>query len=635
LLTSPASAPIITRCHSLIQRREVPKGSTPFIILGVCLLLVLTLWFDVFSIFQTDEERAILRAAVSSTLPRLSRPVNSMVTRRPTMQSPAAVPSAFSAPPAGENTAPAAVTMRSGSSSSSSSSSGGSSSSSSGGSSSSSSSSSRDSSDSSGSRSSIGGTTPAKWQQHRFRPIGSARLLTFEQFSAYRLSPTQFAVVGLAARAMDEVRKVGDCMWEPAKPAGLGQAQEPRGEEVRVASATTEGSGSRRRRRRLLGEERGEEARREEGRRLEEVEVNKKGWIHGKVEELHVGEHHSLKYAGLILLCTLEREAYVALGGQLHMGMEGEDVVVYEEHPVDVVGAVTHPPFLHNITHCSPPIHGQVNAERVYQWMDVHIRMGVDHYAMYDVGGVDDHLRTAIQPFLDGGIADITDFREVVNYESWYHGQVMIVNDCVYRFRPLSKWIMYLDYDEFIFINGQERMPTPLSVHHFLMPYEGMPYVSHGSLWWDCERCLPSEGPDDPRRPLERMLWHGPGIFCRAKGNNTKASMCLDHYGHRKLFVDPRRVRMVENHVVQEPEGGGADVSTDILRHDHFHGLIKRGIKECTLAMKEHDNITWWARGREEADRMQYVRTHPLNMPYLVASHRWWREFVQRTHQGL
>ncbi|CAI7926973.1 unnamed protein product [Closterium sp. NIES-54] len=129
---------------------------------------------------------------------------------------------------------------------------------------------------------------------------------------------------------------------------------------------------------------------------------------------------------------------------------------------------------------------------------------------------------------------------------SWYHGQVMMVNDCVYRFRHLSKWIMYLDFDEFMFINGQvstlERMPTPLSVNHFLMPYEGMPYVTHGSLWWDLDRCLPSQGPDDPRWPLERMLWHGPGIYCKAKDNNTNPTVCLHHYGHRKLFVDPRRV---------------------------------------------------------------------------------------------
>ncbi|CAI5476140.1 unnamed protein product [Closterium sp. Yama58-4] len=318
------------------------------------------------------------------------------------------------------------------------------------------------------------------------------------------------------------------------------------------------------------------------------------------------------------------------------MGMEGEDVVVYEEQPGEVVTAMLHAPFLYNITHCSPPIHGQVISERIYQWIDLHIRMGVDHFSLYDVGGVDPQLRTLIAPLLDGGIAEITDFHDLVNYESWYHGQVMIVNECLYRFRRLSKWIMYLDFDEFMFIDGQERMPTPLSVNHFLMPYEGMPYVTHGSLWWDWERCLPSQGPDDPRWPLERMLWHGPGVFCKARDNHTKPTMCLDHYGHRKLFVDPRRVRAVMNHAVQEPTigGGGADLSTDILRHHHFHGIIRQGIKECTLIMKEHDIITWWSRGREEADRMRYVRTHPLDMQFLITAHRWWREYVQRTHQG-
>ncbi|CAI5517968.1 unnamed protein product, partial [Closterium sp. Naga37s-1] len=316
------------------------------------------------------------------------------------------------------------------------------------------------------------------------------------------------------------------------------------------------------------------------------------------------------------------RETLVGGGGRVHMGMEGEDKVVYEEQPGEVVTAMTHAPFLYNITHCSPPIHGQVISYRIYQWMDLHIRMGVDHFSLNDVGGVDPQLRTLIAPLLDEGIVEITDFRDLLNYEVWYDGQVMMVNDCVYRFRHLSKWIMYLDFDEYMFINGQERMPTPLSVNHFLMPYEGMPYVTHGSLWWDLDRCLPSQGPDDPRWPLDRMLWHGPGIYCKAKDNNTKPTVCLHHYGHRKLFVDPRRVRAVMNHGVRDPAKGGADLSTDLLRHHHFHGIIRQGIKECTLIMKEHDNITWWSRGREEADRMEYVRTHPLDTQYLVAAHR-------------
>ncbi|CAI6008239.1 unnamed protein product [Closterium sp. NIES-65] len=349
------------------------------------------------------------------------------------------------------------------------------------------------------------------------------------------------------------------------------------------------------------------------------------------------------------------RETLVGGGGRVHMGMEGEDKVVYEEQPGEVVTAMTHAPFLYNITHCSPPIHGQVISYRIYQWMDLHIRMGVDHFSLNDVGGVDPQLRTLIAPLLDEGIVEITDFRDLLNYEVWYDGQVMMVNDCVYRFRHLSKWIMYLDFDEFMFINAIPRLSarihrlthaqscfpllvspfscppshvplsplmhpsfmwlfgntTPLSAHtlpsscpefippshvplsplttfllrdvalpgahahaslsafttssclarafpmracplrpyegntfvnHFLMPYEGMPYVTHGSLWWDLDRCLPSQGPDDPRWPLERMLWHGPGIYCKAKDNNTNPTVCLHHYGHRKLFVDPRRV---------------------------------------------------------------------------------------------
>ncbi|CAI5531390.1 unnamed protein product [Closterium sp. Naga37s-1] len=722
---------------------------------------VFILWFDIFSIFQ-DEEQALIRAS-SSIPPQFAQ--SSLTQNDSPPSSPAAVAAGESAQqhtdttpassPATANTAsdgsepsaePAVPDSSSGGAGHSGLSSG-----------------------------PEGGDIahmfrPAEWRQHTFRRVG---LVSFAQFSGYRVSPTQFAAVGLAARALDEGRKVGKCAWEPGKPAGGGQGESSRGDNAKRGASE---GGKRRRRlmvkevvgerkglegggkgeRRRGGERKGErrnvaraegrrgegkreeerweewgtkdgreeersrvlrrgkegkmvgqeskggiaaenfeasqkrrqleegggdaaaaqesgekagggegggegaggngssanspdkspesdpsvngekpgESREEEEERREEAEEEERGWIHGSVEVLHVGEHHWWKYAGLILLCTLKREAYVAEGGWLHMRIDGEDVVVYEEEAGEVVNAVPHPPFLHNITHCSPPIHHQVRAERVRQWMDLHIRMGVDHYVLYDVGGVDLQLRSVLQPFLDGGIVEVTDFRDVVNYESWYYGQVMIVNDCVYRFRRLSKWLMYLDFDEFIFIDGQERVPNPMSVHEFLAPHEGLPYVSHGCLWWDHERCLPAQGDNDPRWPLERMLWHWPFIYCQAKDNTTDPSMCLNHWGHRKLFVDPRKVRVVENHIVADPRGGGKDLPTDALRHHHFRGIIKYGASECSLGMKADDPIEWWAHGTEEADRMHYVRTHPLDVPSLVAQHKWWRDYVLRTQRG-
>ncbi|CAI5476141.1 unnamed protein product [Closterium sp. Yama58-4] len=561
-MTSAASSSVIQQWHVLIQRRELPKGSTPYILLAVCLLLVLIFWLDIFSIFQ-DEEQALIRASSSippqfaqSTLTQSDSPPSSPgaaaaagaageSAQQHTDTTPASSPANATANTAPDGSEPSAEPSAEPAAPDSSSNGAG---------------------HSGLSNEPEGGDIahmfrPAEWRQHTFRRVG---LVSFAQFSGYRISPTEFAAVGLAARALDEGRKVGKCV----------------------------------------------------------------------VEVLHVGEHHWWKYAGLILLCTLKREAYVADGGWLHMRIDGEDVVVYEEQAGEVVNAVPHPPFLHNITHCSPPIHHQVRADRVHQWMDLHIRMGVDHYVLYDVGGVDLQLRSVLQPFLEGGIVEVTDFRDVVNYESWYYGQVMIVNDCVYRFRRLSKWLMYLDFDEFIFIDGQERVPNPMSVHDLLTPHEGLPYVSHGCLWWDHERCLPAQGENDPRWPLERMLWHWPFIYCQAKDNTTDPKLCLDHWGHRKLFVDPRKVRVVENHVVTDPIGGGKDLPTDALRHHHFRGIVKYGASECSLGMKADDPIEWWAHGTEEADRMHYVRTHPLDMPLLVAAHKWWKDYVLRTQRG-
>ncbi|CAI5985487.1 unnamed protein product [Closterium sp. NIES-64] len=409
------------------------------------------------------------------------------------------------------------------------------------------------------------------------------------------------------------------------------------------------------------------------------------------------------------------RETLVGGGGRVHMGMEGEDKVVYEEQPGEVVTAMTHAPFLYNITHCSPPIHGQVCpflhhkatqppspapptrqpsphlpppqqgnpapisrppnkatqppspapptrqpsphlpppqqgnpapisrppnkatqppisrppnkatqppspapptrqalpstpcssttsrtalpsfiesacsesvfestqkqalpstpcssttsrtalppfiviSYRIYQWMDLHIRMGVDHFSLNDVGGVDPQLRTLIAPLLDEGIVEITDFRDLLNYEVWYDGQVMMVNDCVYRFRHLSKWIMYLDFDEFMFINAIPRLSArihrlthaqscfPLLVSPFSCPPSDVPLspLMHPSFMWLfgnttplSAHTLPSSCPEFippshvPLSPLTTFLLRDvalPGAHAHASLSAFTTSSCL------------------------------------------------------------------------------------------------------------
>jgi hypothetical protein len=88
------------------------------------------------------------------------------------------------------------------------------------------------------------------------------------------------------------------------------------------------------------------------------------------------------------------------------------------------------------------------------EWVEFHRLVGVERFFMYDNGSTDDH-REALAPYVDGGIVTLYDW-------PLYPGQLKAYEHCVEEHGHQSRWIAFLDLDEFLFSPAGRPLPEVL-----------------------------------------------------------------------------------------------------------------------------------------------------------------------------
>jgi len=71
---------------------------------------------------------------------------------------------------------------------------------------------------------------------------------------------------------------------------------------------------------------------------------------------------------------------------------------------------------------------------------------GVEHFFLYNNTSTDDSL-DCLQPYVDGGLATVVEW----THDFQNGGQRMGYRDCLDKFGHLSRWIAFIDIDEFLF----------------------------------------------------------------------------------------------------------------------------------------------------------------------------------------
>ncbi|GJP31986.1 hypothetical protein CLOM_g16536 [Closterium sp. NIES-68] len=236
-------------------------------------------------------------------------------------------------------------------------------------------------------------------------------------------------------------------------------------------------------------------------------------------------------------------------------------------------------PLQYNLSYCSGSLFGHIDPRALSDWIRYHYKVvGVEKFFLYDHGGltVDNDTAAAVTPYEETGVVTVTRMKGGRHFVSYYSHQILNHNDCLYRSRFLTRWLLYSDLDEYIFT------PPPSTFLSWLSRIpQNASWASMGSYMYSINTCSKlhyGNASNESELLVEHLPWRAELPSCP---DRTKAFVCPGPQGRRKQVVDPRRVNMVSVHRVEDPwEVYGVDWNASFAEPTpklmHFQGLPVR-----------------------------------------------------------
>jgi glycosyl transferase family 92 len=95
-------------------------------------------------------------------------------------------------------------------------------------------------------------------------------------------------------------------------------------------------------------------------------------------------------------------------------------------------------------------------APYLQEWIEFHRLAGVEHFFLYDAHSTDAH-EAVLAPYVEDGIVTTHD------WEGISHNQADTYNECLRAHRDESRWIAFIDCDEFLFSPTGRTLPETLA----------------------------------------------------------------------------------------------------------------------------------------------------------------------------
>uniref|UniRef100_A0A5B6ZGW1 Glycosyltransferase family 92 protein n=1 Tax=Davidia involucrata TaxID=16924 RepID=A0A5B6ZGW1_DAVIN len=193
--------------------------------------------------------------------------------------------------------------------------------------------------------------------------------------------------------------------------------------------------------------------------------------------------------------------------------------------------------------------------------VDVRLFGEKSHFMIHEAGGVHSWMLEVLRPWMEKGYVTLHDIREQERFDGYYHNQFMVVNDCLHRYRFMTKWMFFFDVDEFIFV---PRKSTIRSVVDSLSDYtqftiEQMPMSSRLCLSQDAGKTFRKWG-------IEKLVYR-----------DVKRGIRRD----RKYAVQPRNVFATGVHMSQNTAGKTTHKTEGRIKYFHYHGTVAERREPC------------------------------------------------------
>lgn len=158
------------------------------------------------------------------------------------------------------------------------------------------------------------------------------------------------------------------------------------------------------------------------------------------------------------------------------------------------------------------------------EWLDYHLLAGVDHFYLYDNDSTDNQAEVAA-PYIKAGLVDYF-------YLPGTAMQYAAYNDAVKRFKFQSRYIAFIDGDEFIYPKTNRSVIEV--VDEILSDKEN---VAALGINWQCFGSNGQEKADYTRGVLERFTRRAPDNWTFINADNIR-----DGNIWLKSIVNPRRI---------------------------------------------------------------------------------------------
>lgn len=96
------------------------------------------------------------------------------------------------------------------------------------------------------------------------------------------------------------------------------------------------------------------------------------------------------------------------------------------------------------------------------EWIEFHRLVGVQHFLLYNHLSVD-NFREVLQPYIDNKIVEVIDLTDEIESRShWGSIQTGSYNDGLAKLSGVSKWVAFIDSDEFLYPVKKDNLNTVL-----------------------------------------------------------------------------------------------------------------------------------------------------------------------------
>lgn len=164
-------------------------------------------------------------------------------------------------------------------------------------------------------------------------------------------------------------------------------------------------------------------------------------------------------------------------------------------------------------------------ARYIREWIEYHRIVGVEHFFIYDNGSTD-NLRELLNPYIQD---------KLVTYHSCPGTclQFPVYNDAAVRYAGKTRWLAFIDADEFIVVHGQ-------NIANFLKGFEDCSAVGVNWIMFD----------SDGKEKMPQSGFVISNYFRTLQDINHPCNL------HIKTIVDPSQVKYISNPHYIKLKGG-------------------------------------------------------------------------------